>query len=734
MAVSVDNVIRFPEGSRLSTADSDRPQTLAKARSFMAHKLGEALALLLPRLEEELLASGDIASGRAQREFCYGTRETIHEHAQRLPSLLATRWLDLAEQRMQPGARTRPARVISEPEDLQLVDFGAMDHELAVTAISGRLRSACDESLFGAGRRLGFLSGESDANWPVEDLIAQSVDKAFAGVGLSGMAQLELLRAIERHASEVFGPAIDDLNVFLLGCGVLPKLRRSYFASAADKKHPIADENSSEATDLFALLQKLVASPPVAAAATVAGLPDALTPRALAATGMPLPAGTSGRMAVAIDDVMATLQTLQWAAPAPVVPDPGKGNVLRDFRASDTGQSLDELHAVTVDIVATLFDFIFDDAAVADPIKALVARLQIPVLKVALLDKSFFSSKAHPARRLLNGISRAAVRCGPTAGHDDPLYARLAQLVDRVQSEFRQDTGLFDLLCVELDGFLDGQEATADARAVEAAPLVAEQELRDLAALAAEQVLAGWLAKPLPAVLIDLLHNEWRSLLIRHYVNGDDSAWGVAKTTIADLVASVQPQPDAISRKRLAVRLPALVRRIYDDLDCLQVAEARRLVLVDSLFTLHAAVLRGTVLPAASALPALPKAEPASPQISSEHIASGDTSLERIFLSPGCLPANSAGSEQARSLVAGLQRGDWIEFANAGAGPMRYRLSWISPQRGILLLTNPQSPQALSVSPDALAVQFERGEAALVAVEPIFERAVKRALAALKAA
>jgi hypothetical protein len=733
MAVSVDNVIRFPEGSRLSTADSDRPQTLAKARTFMAHKLGEALALLLPRLEEELLASGDVASGRAQREFCYGTRETIHEHAQRLPSLLATRWLDLAEQRMQPGAKAGPARVISEPEDLQLVDFGAMDHELAVTAISGRLRSACDESLFGAGRRLGFLSGESDASWPIEDLIAQSLDKAFAGVGLSGMAQLELLRAIERHVGEVFGPAIDDLNVFLLGCGVLPKLRRSYFPSAADKKQSVADENPSEATDLFALLQKLVTSPPVAAAATVAGPPGPLTPRGLA-TGMPLQAGTSGRMAVAIDDVMASLQALQWAAPVPVVTEPAKGNVLRDFRASDTGQSLDELHAVTVDIVATLFDFIFDDAAVADPIKALVARLQIPVLKVALLDKSFFSSKAHPARRLLNGISRAAVRCGPTAGHDDPLYARLAQLVDRVQSEFKQDTSLFDLLCVELDGFLDGQEATADARAVEAAPLVAEQELRDLAALAADQVLAGWLARPLPATLIDLLHNEWRTLLIRHYVNGDDSAWGVAKTTIADLVASVQPQPDAISRKRLAVRLPTLVRRIYDDLDCLQVAEERRLVLVDSLFTLHAAVLRGTVLPAASALPALPKAEPAPPQISSEHIASGNTSLERIFLSPGCVPTNSAGSEHARSLVAGLQRGDWLEFANGGAGPMRYRLSWISPQRGILLLTNPQSPQALSVSSDALAVQIERGEATLVAVEPIFERAVKRALAALKAA
>jgi hypothetical protein len=83
--------------------------------------------------------------------------------------------------------------------------------------------------------------------------------------------------------------------------------------------------------------------------------------------------------------------------------------------------------------------------------------------------------------------------------------------------------------------------------------------------------------------------------------------------------------------------------------------------------------------------------------------------------------------------VDDLQRGDWVEFAG-DAGPVRYRLSWVSPERGILLFTNPQSPRALSVAPAALALQIERGEATIVLVEPIFERAVHRALETLKAA
>jgi hypothetical protein len=732
MAVAGDNVIRFPEGVRGSTADFDRPQTLVKARDLMTQRLRVAFSALLPRLEEALLAQGDVATGRAQRELFYGTRELIHDKALGLESFFAADWLDLFEQRLRPGDKVKTPRAIGDPDELQLLDFGAMEQELAVKAIASRLRSGCDEGLFGTACRLAFLSGQTEGNWPVEDLIAHSLDKAFVAAGVVGMAQVELLHATERYVVEAFGPTIQDLNAFLIDRGVLPKLRRSYSASAADKKQSIEAEKAGDAADIFALLQRLVAAQPADGGAAAIGLPM-VGGHGDPAAGRHGPAGLPGSMPVPMEQVMSSLYSLQTAVPVHST-GPVTGNVLREFRASDTGQGLGHLHAVTVDIVATLFDFIFDDASIADPIKALVARLQIPVLKVAMLDSSFFSSKAHPARRLLDGISRAAVRCGPQAGHDDPLYARISEVVDRLQNEFKQDTSLFDVLCVELDAFLDGQEAAADACAVEAAPLVAEQERRELATLAADQVLTGWLSMPLPPAVSDLLHHEWRTLLIRHHLTGDDSAWGVAMSTIGDLVASVQPQPDAKSRKRLATSLPTLVRRIYQGLDKLKVAEDRRLALVDQLFALHAAVLRGAAPLMTNAEPTALATEPVTTELSSERIEYGESCLERIFLSPGALLPPSEGSDHAQSLVAKLRRGDWLEFANAESGPMRYRLSWISPQRGILLLTNPQSPKAISVSPEALALQIERGEASVVAVEPMFDRAVHRALETLKAA
>jgi len=49
-----------------------------------------------------------------------------------------------------------------------------------------------------------------------------------------------------------------------------------------------------------------------------------------------------------------------------------------------------------------LFDFILDDKNLVDSVKSLISRLQIPLIKIALQDKSFFSNKSHPARKFLN--------------------------------------------------------------------------------------------------------------------------------------------------------------------------------------------------------------------------------------------------------------------------------------------------------------------------------------------
>src|SRR6476659_11172397 len=80
-----------------------------------------------------------------------------------------------------------------------------------------------------------------------------------------------------------------------------------------------------------------------------------------------------------------------------------------------------------------------------------------------------------------------------------------------------------------------------------------------------------------------------------------------------------------------------------------------------------------------------------------------------------------------------LQRGTWVEFRDELGVATRARLTWVSPNKGVYLFTNPASGQsALSVSPDALAEQMRRGEARVLDAAPLVERAAGSMLEGLR--
>src|SRR6185369_14893137 len=103
-------------------------------------------------------------------------------------------------------------------------------------------------------------------------------------------------------------------------------------------------------------------------------------------------------------------------------------NVVRRIRSASSTTNLAANDSITIDLVAMLFDFIFDDEHIAATAKAHLGRLQIPTLKVALLDKSFFSSNSHPARRLLDLLAESAMGLD----HATTREAQVVQLIEGV--------------------------------------------------------------------------------------------------------------------------------------------------------------------------------------------------------------------------------------------------------------------------------------------------------------
>lgn len=108
-----------------------------------------------------------------------------------------------------------------------------------------------------------------------------------------------------------------------------------------------------------------------------------------------------------------------------------------------------------ISVVGLLFDYILDDKNLAIPMKALISRLQIPVVKLAVIDKDFFANTEHPARILLNELSSAGI--GWSSAQElrrDTLYNKIESIVLTILNTTTESTELYVEKLEELREFL----------------------------------------------------------------------------------------------------------------------------------------------------------------------------------------------------------------------------------------------------------------------------------------
>jgi hypothetical protein len=154
-------------------------------------------------------------------------------------------------------------------------------------------------------------------------------------------------------------------------------------------------------------------------------------------------AGSGGVAVAGNGGFVAALSSLQAASipsqpPTAIDPQNLKAAThqqLVDFKQQNQHQ-VNSADGQTIDVVSMLFDFFFDDEALPAPIKVLIGRLQIPILKVAILDKEFFNQKKHPARKLLDSISRASLGWGDNNKDQAALIEKIEEVVNFLINEF----------------------------------------------------------------------------------------------------------------------------------------------------------------------------------------------------------------------------------------------------------------------------------------------------------
>ena len=210
------------------------------------------------------------------------------------------------------------------------------------------------------------------------------------------------------------------------------------------------------------------------------------------------------------------------ARSAPVAP-----NLIRTHRDALRDASNGSLDHMVIDVIGSLFDQILSDPKVPPQMARQIARLQLPVLRAALGDPSFFSSRKHPVRRFVNRIASLGSAFEDFDSESGQRFLKLVrELVQEiVEGDFDQIEVYEQKLSV-LESFIVEQAQREVQDGSSAASLLTEKEtdLR-LQQRYTQQLQA--LLKPLPVAdfIRDFISQVWSQALMRAArLDGDDSA------------------------------------------------------------------------------------------------------------------------------------------------------------------------------------------------------------------
>ena len=324
-----------------------------------------------------------------------------------------------------------------------------MERSVAVETMVGRVLNRDGFALDQLTARFNALLGKTlgDHYNPLGPaMLCEYFLQAGRNLGVEIKVKLILLKLFERYVLADTDQLYAEANQLLIATGVLPELkpapaRRAIDQAVASVQNEFrgVDKPQTDAgvQEVFAALQELL----LHVRGTVA---PTLEPSAPA-------------QPISTRDLLRLLSHLQQYVPALAVQDDFdlrhqlEQLLTRVSVRSGKSRIVGGADEDVINLVAMVFDCILDDRNLPDSLKALIARLQIPMLKVAVIDKSFFSRSSHPARRLLNEIAEAAMGWGECDGNArDSLYLRIEQVVQRLLTDFVDDPAIFSELLAEL--------------------------------------------------------------------------------------------------------------------------------------------------------------------------------------------------------------------------------------------------------------------------------------------
>jgi len=741
--MALDNVISFgqpADNARRRVPDARTHELVAAARRLTSETLPRLVQELFEHIDDELYQLADkSASDVLQTRYFEAMRE-LRKLREPIEQAFLRDQVDRYEAFWLHPSPVEEAGAEPAGAELSLVDEQELEENLAVNGMVSKAENRYHRELFALNMRFAQLAGIPDLTTRLNPIGPYNLAEGFRQsmrqwAGDLGV-RLVVFKLFDRYVMAYIGGLYDDINDVLVEAGVLPKIvqrvRRNPVAPAVQRAR---DESGSSAVAQG--IDGDAATEDVSQEQILGMLEQLLSMRRNTGdhklfSGQ-LPGGDHAHCghlpAIASNELVDALHSLQREASveAPVSPEEIQQlqvEMLRNLgRQLEMGTSeapvkrLNEIDQDLIDVIGMLFEFILDDSNVPDAMKALLGRLQIPMIKVAVIDRRFFGDKQHPARRLLNALARAGMGWVDDGDRSaKSLYGRIETAVTRILSDFRDDVGLFALVYDDFSSYIDREARGAEVAEERINQVTRGQEQLLIARRRVAEVLNDFrIAQPdLPLAVVNILREGWHDVMLLAFLReGEESAaWQESLTSVEDLIWSVQPKVEPAERQRLLKAIPELLKKLRDGLNNISFDQHRAAQLFKDLQTCHIAALRGE-------------------SDASESLLADELVLDEVAL-PGTEEPELVEDDFLKRAQA-LQIGQWLEWQHDDTC-VRGKLSWRSEVTATCIFVNRKGMKVAEMSVNDIAALFRAAQAKTLddLNTPLMDRALDAMLGALQ--
>jgi hypothetical protein len=373
---------------------------------------------------------------------------------------------------------------------------------------------------------------------------------------------------------------------------------------------------------------------------------------------------------------------------------------------------------LSLEVVSLMVDNLVSDTRLLAPIRQVISKLELTLLRLVLVDVRFFTDRHHPARVLLQELSERGLAFD---SQDDPQFDFFLLSLQR---------HLSPLADAQIDGDEPFEIALSALRlawreaAMRAGTLtqihgaVAALEAAERRHVQAQRIAAGVRGIPgfvdAPQGVVDFLLGPWVQVAASAQLadKSADKDPGGYQALMKPLVWSAHPELASQDVPKLTSLVPRLLSKLREGLRLIDYPAVKTSAFFDLLMRLHQQAFRPTPV----GMPQAPETKPLVPTrvlediplwvSPAEALASGFMFLDEesdegvlakqasdpapdFDLLPGEVMSDADRAAAQEALLDKMVVGTWVELLSNGVWS-RTQLGWISLQRSTYLFTSVQ--------------------------------------------